>query len=88
MFMVFNATFYHISAISWQSVLLVEETGVPGENQGGLLQTSFTSLLKYLEIMIKQTLILCDNTGLTVLNYTTKVLHTLYHYIATFHVKL
>jgi len=27
-----NATFYNISVISWQSVLLVEETGVPGEN--------------------------------------------------------
>jgi hypothetical protein len=27
--MVFNATFNHISVISWQSVLLVEETGVP-----------------------------------------------------------
>jgi hypothetical protein len=31
-FMVFNATFDNISVISWQSVLLVEETGVPGEN--------------------------------------------------------
>ena len=30
--MVFNATFNSISVISWQSVLLVEETGVPGEN--------------------------------------------------------
>ena len=30
---VFNATFNNISAISWQSVLLVEETGGPGENQ-------------------------------------------------------
>ena len=30
---VFNATFNNISAISWRSVLLVEETGVPGENQ-------------------------------------------------------
>jgi hypothetical protein len=28
--MVFNATFNNISAISWQSFLLVEETGVPG----------------------------------------------------------
>jgi hypothetical protein len=27
-----NATFYNISVISWQSVLLVEETGVPREN--------------------------------------------------------
>jgi len=31
-FMVFNATFNKISVISWRSVLLVEETGVPGEN--------------------------------------------------------
>jgi hypothetical protein len=30
--MVFNATFNNISAISWLSVLLVKETGVPGEN--------------------------------------------------------
>ena len=30
--MVFNATFNNTSAISWRSVLLVEETGVPGEN--------------------------------------------------------
>jgi hypothetical protein len=29
--MAFNSTF-NISAISWWSVLLVEETGVPGEN--------------------------------------------------------
>ena len=29
---VFNTTFNNISAISWQSVLLVEETGGPGEN--------------------------------------------------------
>jgi hypothetical protein len=31
-FMVFNATFNNISVISWWSVLLVEETRVPGEN--------------------------------------------------------
>jgi hypothetical protein len=31
-FMVFNATFNNISVISWQSVLMLEETGVPGEN--------------------------------------------------------
>ena len=30
--MVFNPTFNNISAISWRSVLLVEGTGVPGEN--------------------------------------------------------
>ena len=30
--MVLNATFNNISDISWQLVLLVEETGGPGEN--------------------------------------------------------
>ena len=29
---VFNATFNDISVITWPSVLLVEETGVPTEN--------------------------------------------------------
>jgi glyoxylate utilization-related uncharacterized protein len=31
-FMVFNTPFNNISVISWRSVLLVEETGGPGEN--------------------------------------------------------
>ena len=30
-FMVFNANFNNIAVISWRSVLLVEETGVPGK---------------------------------------------------------
>ena len=30
--MVLNATFKNISVMSWRSVLLVEETGVPEEN--------------------------------------------------------
>ena len=32
MIIVFNATFNNISVIAWWSVLLVEETGVPGES--------------------------------------------------------
>jgi len=32
MVMVFNVTFNNFSVISWRSVLLVDETGVPGEN--------------------------------------------------------
>ena len=32
-FIVFNATFSNISAISWRPVFVVEEAGVPGENQ-------------------------------------------------------
>jgi len=31
--MVFNATFNNISAISWRSVLLAEETGVQEKNK-------------------------------------------------------
>jgi hypothetical protein len=31
-FMILDATFNNISVISWRSVLLVEETGVPCEN--------------------------------------------------------
>jgi hypothetical protein len=31
-FIVFNATFSNISAISWRPVLVMEEAGVPGEN--------------------------------------------------------
>ena len=30
--MVFNATSNSVSVISWQSVLLMDATGVPGEN--------------------------------------------------------
>jgi len=30
--MLFNTTFSNISLISWRSVLLVEEIGVPGKN--------------------------------------------------------
>ena len=32
LFIVFNATFTNISAISWRPVLVMEEAGVPGEN--------------------------------------------------------
>jgi hypothetical protein len=30
--MMFNSTFNNISEIWWQSVLLMEDTGIPGEN--------------------------------------------------------
>jgi hypothetical protein len=41
--MVCNATFNNISVISWQSVLLVGETGVHGENQ--TCRISLTNLI-------------------------------------------
>jgi hypothetical protein len=30
--MAFNTTFNNISVLSWQSILLMEETRIPGEN--------------------------------------------------------
>jgi hypothetical protein len=39
--MVFNTTFNNISVISWLSVLLVEETGVPGKKTTDLSQVDF-----------------------------------------------
>jgi hypothetical protein len=38
--MVFNATFNNISDISWRSVLLVEETGIPQEKTTNLPQVT------------------------------------------------
>jgi hypothetical protein len=38
--MVFNATFNNISVISWRSVLLVKEAGVPGEKTTELSQVT------------------------------------------------
>ena len=39
----FNAIFNNISVISWRSVLLVKETGVPGENNRHVAVTYFIS---------------------------------------------
>jgi hypothetical protein len=44
-FMVFNATFNNISVISWQSVLLLEDSGVPGENHWSVASHWKTSSL-------------------------------------------
>ena len=45
--MVFNATFTNISAISWQSVLLVEETGLTGENRRPVASVSHCQALSH-----------------------------------------
>jgi hypothetical protein len=39
--MVFNATFKNISAISWRSVLLAEETEGPGQNHRSVTDKLF-----------------------------------------------
>ena len=41
-----NATFNNIAATSWQSVLLVEETGVPGENSRPVSSTPRLSRIR------------------------------------------
>jgi len=43
--MVFNATFNNISVISWQSVLLLEEIGVPGEKKHRPVASNWQTLL-------------------------------------------
>jgi hypothetical protein len=43
--MVFNATYNNISVISWRSVLLMEETGVPVENHRPVTDKSFNIML-------------------------------------------
>jgi hypothetical protein len=57
--MVFNATFNNISVKMWRSVLFVEETGVPGENDRPVANHSQTqshnvvsSTIGYQEIVI------------------------------------
>jgi len=39
----FNVTFNNIFAMSWRSVLLVKETGVPGENHQAKSRKTRTS---------------------------------------------
>ena len=43
--MLFNATFNNISAISWWSVLFVEETGGPGENHRPVASHSMETIV-------------------------------------------
>ena len=43
--LVFNATFNNISVISWRSVLLVEETGVPEENHRPIVGVTESSTI-------------------------------------------
>jgi len=47
-FMVFNATFNNIAVISWRSVLLVKETGVPGENHIPVYLSQVTDKLEHI----------------------------------------
>jgi hypothetical protein len=46
---VLYATFNNISVISWRSVLLLEETGVPRENKPQTCRKSLTNLITVIE---------------------------------------
>ena len=65
--MVFNVTFINISAMSWRSVLLVEETGGPGENHrpvtshwwAFLDHAIYCTLLVYVEFRFFFVIVVC-----------------------------
>ena len=54
MVMVFNATLKNISVISWRSVLLVEDTGVPGENHRSVASTDKLLLHNVVHIALSE----------------------------------
>jgi hypothetical protein len=58
-FLVFNATFRNISAISWRPVLVVEEAGVSGE----ILHGQVTGKLYHLRLRVECTLFLFTKPG-------------------------
>ena len=50
-FVVFNATFNTISAISWRSVLLVMETGGPGEKHWPVAKKAYIYIYIYISFI-------------------------------------
>ena len=70
-FMVFNATFNNISATSWRSVLLVEETRVPKENHrpATLVTDKLDHIMLYQENLTILAVIGTDCTGSCKFNY-------------------
>ena len=77
-FMVFNATFNNISVISWRSVLLVVETGVPEENPLSHVTDNFYHIMLYRTGVELTTLVVIgtDCTGSCKSNYHTKTTTT------------
>ena len=80
--LVLNATFNNISAISWQSVLVVEEDGVPSENHL-LLSVIITFCIFYKDFITATNLSNSYSTNML----TVKVIRSLgYALVGSFHV--
>ena len=57
----FNAIFNNISVILWRSVLLMEETGVPGENHRQTLSHNVVSCFILVKGLLFKVYSLCIN---------------------------
>ena len=73
--MVFIPTFHNISVISWQSVLLVEVTGVPGENHRPV--TSHWQTYNVSGVHVKILTRFCQNKAIKIKFYTNPIWYCL-----------
>jgi uncharacterized protein YggT (Ycf19 family) len=53
--MVFNATFNNVSVTSWWSVLMVEETGIPRENNRSHMMYLFFNITEEVSTLFRAT---------------------------------
>jgi hypothetical protein len=81
--MVFNATFNNISVISWWSVLLVEETGVPEEINVNTHQYQGIYHFQIIHIYIYLLYIFCSFSRAILIFYF-GILPTVWHFLLCF----